>query len=103
MWPSLFVLILLIPVLAIFLDSDLGKALAKRLERGQRDGADGAVHERMGYLEGELDRLARDVERLEEESQVPPQAPRPAPQNRLAAPRRLGRPVVASGRWQPRG
>ncbi len=69
MWPSLFVLILLIPVLAIFLDSDLGKALAKRLERGQRDGADGAVHERMGYLEGELDRLARDVERLEEESQ----------------------------------
>lgn len=66
---SIFLLVLLIPILAIFLDSDLGKALAKRLERGQRKGGNEGMHERMVFLEGELDRLARDVERLEEESQ----------------------------------
>ena len=69
MFASLFVLILLIPILAIFLDSDLGKALAKRLERGQRTAGNEGMHDRMVYLEGELERLAQDVERLEEESQ----------------------------------
>lgn len=69
MWASIFLLVLLIPVLAIFLDSDLGKALAKRLERGQRTAGNEVMHDRMVYLEGELERLAQDVERLEEESQ----------------------------------
>ena len=69
MWASILVLVLLIPILAIFLDSDLGKALAKRLERGQRSSANPGLHDRMVFLEGELERLAQDVERLEEESQ----------------------------------
>lgn len=69
MFGSIFILVLLIPILAIFLDSDLGKALAKRLERGKRQGGNEGMHERMVYLEGELERLAQDVERLEEESQ----------------------------------
>ena len=61
-------IVLMIPILAILLDSDLGKAIAKRLERGRvGDGSD-HVHERLLYLEGELDRLGQDVERLEEES-----------------------------------
>lgn len=70
MFASIFVLILLIPILAIFLDSDVGKALAKRLERGQRRvGNDDGTHDRLAYLEGELERLAQDVERVEEENQ----------------------------------
>ncbi len=69
MVPLIFVLVLLIPILAIFLDSDLGKAFAKRLERGQRREGDGGMHDRVVYLESELERLTRDVERLEEESQ----------------------------------
>lgn len=69
MFASIFVLILLIPILAIFLDSDVGKALAKRLERGQRRVANDPTQERLLYLEGELERLARDVERIEEENQ----------------------------------
>lgn len=69
MFASIFVLILLIPILAIFLDSDVGKALAKRLERGQRRVGNDPTQERLLYLEGELERLARDVERIEEENQ----------------------------------
>lgn len=69
MFASIFVLILLIPILAIFLDSDVGKALAKRLERGQRRASGDATHDRLLYLEGELERLAQDVERIEEENQ----------------------------------
>ncbi len=65
----IFVLIMLIPILAIFLDSDVGKALAKRLERGQRRRGNEGMHDRMVYLEGEVERLNREVERLEEESQ----------------------------------
>lgn len=69
MFPLIFVLILLIPILAIFLDSDVGKALAKRLERGRRRVGGDATHDRLLYLEGELDRLTQDVERIEEENQ----------------------------------
>lgn len=69
MFASIFVLILLIPILAIFLDSDVGKALAKRLERGQRRAGNDGTHDRLAYLEGELERLAQDVERVEEENQ----------------------------------
>lgn len=60
--------VLLIPILAIVLDSDLGKAIARRLERGRlREGGE-PMHDRLVYLESELDRLGKDVERLDEES-----------------------------------
>lgn len=69
MFATIFVLILLIPILAIFLDSDVGKALAKRLERGHRRVGNDPTHERLRFLEGELERLAQDIERIEEENQ----------------------------------
>ncbi len=70
MWISIVVLALMIPILAIFLDSDLGKALARRLERRRRKlGGETGLHERMTFLEGEVERLSDDVHRLEEESQ----------------------------------
>ncbi len=69
MWITIIVLALLIPILAIFLDSDMGKALARRLERGKRNLGTEGFHERMTFLEGEVERLGRDVHRLEDESQ----------------------------------
>lgn len=67
-WPVLFVLVLLIPILAIVLDSQLGRALAARLE-GRRIGeGDELLGERIAYLEGEVDRLNSEIHRLTEES-----------------------------------
>ena len=59
-----FALILLIPILAIFLDSDLGKALARRLDgRAKARGGD-LTEKRLEYLEGEVDRLNTDLDTL---------------------------------------
>ena len=62
------ILVLLIPILAIVLDSQLGKALASRLERKSLGPGDDGVQERLLFLEGEVDRLSGEVGRLEEES-----------------------------------
>lgn len=61
-------IVLMIPILAIVLDSDLGKAIAKRLERGSPGEGNEHTHDRLVYLESELERLGKGVERLEEES-----------------------------------
>ena len=63
------VLVLLIPILAIVLDSDVGKAIARRLERGKRARDDSGSHDRLVYLESELERLGKEVGRIEDESQ----------------------------------
>ena len=64
----IFVLVLLIPILAIVLDSPVGRALAGRLERRSLgSGTDEVTAERLSYLEGEFERLASEVRRLEEE------------------------------------
>ena len=60
--------VLMIPILAIVLDSQLGRALASRLERRTIGEAEGMVAERMAYLEGEVERLSTEFERLDEES-----------------------------------
>ncbi|MEC7847479.1 MAG: hypothetical protein VYA70_08790 [Gemmatimonadota bacterium] len=63
-------LVLLIPILAIVLDSDLGRALAGRMERpGLPSGDAAATAERLAYLEGEVERLTTEMGKLEEESQ----------------------------------
>jgi hypothetical protein len=70
MIPLIFFLVLLIPILAIVLDSPLGRALAGRMERrGLPPGADDVISERLSYLEGEVERLTTEVLRLEEEGQ----------------------------------
>jgi cell division protein FtsB len=60
------ILALLIPLVAVVLDSQLGRALAARLERQARvpDGGDAT---RLVALEAEVERLGREIQRLEEQ------------------------------------
>ena len=62
MWGLFFLLVLLIPLLAVILDSQLGRALARRIEGGGPESA------RMARLEGEVERLSAEVERLREQA-----------------------------------
>lgn len=68
-WQLIFVLILLIPILSIVLDSQVGRALAQRLERRGLGAPDDLIADRIAYLEGEVDRLASEVKRLDDEGQ----------------------------------
>ena len=64
---TVVVVVLLIPILAIVLDSQVGKAIAARLERRNLGAGEPGSHERLAHLEGEVERLGREVERLDEE------------------------------------
>jgi hypothetical protein len=61
-------LVLLIPLTAVILDSQLGRALAARLERGAPREEDRLTRERLAALETEVDRLSREVQHIGEES-----------------------------------
>jgi hypothetical protein len=63
----ILVLVVLIPLLAIVLDSQVGRALASRLEGKDIPTGGKADAERLAFLETEVDRLAAEVERLDEE------------------------------------
>jgi len=69
MWQLILILVLLIPLLAIVLDSSVGRALASRLERRSLDGPSDLMAERIAFLEGEMERLTSEIGRLDEESQ----------------------------------
>ncbi|HUF49230.1 MAG TPA: hypothetical protein VMN60_00240 [Longimicrobiales bacterium] len=56
---------LMIPLVAVILDSQVGRALASRVE-GQRPEA--LSDRRLAALENEVDRLARELQRLDDES-----------------------------------
>jgi predicted RNase H-like nuclease (RuvC/YqgF family) len=60
-------LLLLIPLAAVLLDSQLGRAVASRIERG--GGRDTELAQRVQLLEAEVERLSRTTHRLEEESE----------------------------------
>jgi cell division protein FtsB len=60
------VLALLIPLVAVVLDSQLGRALAARLERQARVPDPGEAS-RLAALETEVERLGREIQRLEEQ------------------------------------
>jgi uncharacterized small protein (DUF1192 family) len=65
----IILLILMIPILAIVLDSQLGRALAARLENRSVGTGDDVTGERIALLEGEVERLGSELNRLEEESE----------------------------------
>lgn len=68
MWGIVIILALMIPLVAVILDSQLGRALAARLEREGVPG-DGSMNQRVSALEAEVERLTRDLRRLEEQSE----------------------------------
>ncbi len=61
------ILALMIPLIAVILDSQLGRALAGRLERGPVD--ESLLAPRVAALEGEVERLTKEVEQLQEQSE----------------------------------
>jgi hypothetical protein len=63
------VLVVLVPILAIVLDSSLGRALARRVERPELGAGAQVTAERLAFLEGEVERLSSEVGRLDEESE----------------------------------
>jgi hypothetical protein len=65
----ILILVVLIPLLAIVLDSPVGKALAGRLERPGLDAPADITSERIAFLEGEVDRLTSDIKRLDEQGE----------------------------------
>lgn len=65
----ILILVVLIPLLAIVLDSQVGRALASRLERRSIEMPGDVGSERLAFLEGEVERLASEVQRLDEESE----------------------------------
>lgn len=64
----LLLLVLLIPILSIVLDSQVGKALASRLERRGLGDGDRVADARVAFLERETERLSSEIDRLSEES-----------------------------------
>lgn len=62
----IIILALLIPLIAVILDSPPARALAARLEKEIRTPTT-PVDERVGALETEVERLSAEVERLREE------------------------------------
>ena len=69
MWPLIAILVLLIPLLAVILDSQVGRALASRMEKGHLGEPENLQSERLAFLEGEVDRLDSELQRLTEESE----------------------------------
>jgi cell division protein FtsB len=65
----ILVLVVLIPLLAIVLDSQVGRALASRLERRALDRPGDVTADRIATLEDEVNRLNSELLRLDEESQ----------------------------------
>jgi len=72
LWLGILVLaVLLVPIMAILIDSPIGRALARRLE-GPTEAAPPPLVElakKVQLLEGEVDDLHRAVEVLQEENQ----------------------------------
>lgn len=68
LWMIIIVLALLIPISAIFLDSELGRALASRID-GRSARLDEGVGTRLSALESEIERLSEDVKHLEEQGE----------------------------------
>lgn len=79
------ILALMIPLLAVVLDSQLGRALAARLERPDRSVPSGD-EPRLAALEAELERLSQDVRRLEEETRFMQQLLEARPEGGTALP-----------------
>ncbi len=68
-WAVIIGLVLMIPILAIVLDSAVGQALANRISRGERGEETPEIGSRINELEAEVRYLAESFESLREETE----------------------------------
>ena len=68
-WAVIIGLVLMIPILAIVLDSSVGQAWANRIARGDEEGRSPETDSRIGELEAEVKYLAESMESLREETE----------------------------------
>jgi hypothetical protein len=68
-WAFIIFLVLMIPILAIVLDSSIGQALANRISRGEGDGTSPEIDTRVQELEAEVKYLTESMESLREETE----------------------------------
>jgi len=68
-WAVIIGLVLMIPILAIVLDSSVGQALANRIAARDEAGRSPEIGSRITELEAEVKYLAESVESLREESE----------------------------------
>ena len=67
-WAFVIVLVLMIPILAIVIDSQVGQALAARISKSV-PGGEHELSARLESLEAEVRYLSESMESLQEESQ----------------------------------
>ena len=61
---------LMIPIVAILVDSPLGRSIARRLEgNGSASGELGELHRKVELLEGEMEELHRSINGMKDELQ----------------------------------
>lgn len=60
---------LMIPIVAILVDSPLGRSIARRLEGGAGTGELGDLHRKVELLEGEVEELHRSISGMKDELQ----------------------------------
>ena len=68
-WAVIIGLVLMIPILAIVLDSPVGQAMAARISDGDREEGAPELGSRIEQLEAEMKYLGESVESLREEAE----------------------------------
>jgi hypothetical protein len=68
-WAVIIGLVLMIPILAIVLDSSVGQAWANRIARDDEDGKSPEIDSRVHELEAEVKYLTESMESLREETE----------------------------------
>ena len=68
-WAVIIGLVLMIPILAIVLDSPVGQAMAARISGGDREDGDPELGSRIEQIEAEMKYLGESVESLREEAE----------------------------------
>lgn len=66
-WALVLLVVLMIPVLAIVIDSEFGRAFARRISR-EGDDSVGALEGRVAQLEGEVRYLSETLETVQDET-----------------------------------
>ena len=68
-WAVIIGLVLMIPILAIVLDSPVGQAMAARISGADREDGDPELGSRIDQIEAEMKYLGESVESLREEAE----------------------------------